>query len=411
MSSLHVATRALTTARDHVTAACVSGLRTAFVNTGMLGHRSVARLLADCAAAMPDVESVHIDLSGDLTLFDRGVRRALSVPLAPRHGALANVDLRRWRQELNLGLLASRRLAAAERDGAFQLLHFHTQAAAYASLSRLRRTPAIVSIDSTQTLAREEAVSTLAQLSYGPNIAHDRLVFQLATAITATSEWAARDLTNHEPDCAGKVHVMPYPVRPIAAPGWTAERQARASARRPRVLFMGGDFVRKGGDLLLDVWRDAALGDLADLELVTDWPLGGVALPPGVRVRPGITAYSPEWQALWHDADVFVMPTRHEAFGMVFQEAAAAGLPSIATRINAIPEIVRHGTTGLLVARDDRTALVDAIRTLVASADLRRTLGERALATVRAVASVERYTARLHTVMTDAVFGYGHQRA
>ena len=392
-------------------AGCVRGLRTAFINTGMLGHRSVARLLTECAAEMPDIDAVHLDLSSDLTLFDRGLRRALSVPLAPASGAIANVDLRRWRQELNLGWLAARRLAAAEQQGEFDLLHFHTQAAAYASLARLRRTPSIVSIDTTQTLAREAAASTLAQLSYGPNIAHDRLIFRLATAITATSEWAARDLTNHEPDCAGKVHVMPYPVRPLAAPGWTAERHARASMRRPRVLFIGGDFIRKGGDLLLDVWREAALGDVADLDLITDWPLDRARLPRGVQVRSGVTAYSAEWLALWHSADVFVMPTRHEAFGMVYQEAAAAGVPAIATRINAIPEIVRHRTTGLLIARDDRAALVEAIRTLVASADLRRTLGECALTTIRRVASVEGYASRLHTLMTDAVFGYGHQRA
>lgn len=405
----HAAARALTAS------ACAAGrtgaLRTAFVNTGMLGHRSVARLLADCAAAMTGVDAVHIDLSRDLTLIDRGIRRALSLPLAPTHGVMANLDLRRWRQEVNLGLLASRRLAAAEREGAFQLLHFHTQAAAYASLARLRRTPSIVSIDATQTLAREEAGSTLAQLTYEPNIAHDRRVFQLARAITATSEWAARDLTNHEPDCASKVHVMPYPVRPIAGSGWTDARHARAAHRRPRALFIGGDFVRKGGDVLLDVWRESALGERADLDLVTDWPLASASLPPGVTVRQGITAYSPEWLTLWHAADLFVMPTRHEAFGMVFQEAAAAGLPAIGTRINAIPEIVRHESTGLLVARDDRAALAAALRALIDSADLRRTLGETALATIRAVASMERYTARLHAVMADAAFGYGYQRA
>ncbi len=409
MRSVAVATHAVAT--GHVAAGCVHGRRTAFINTGMLGHQSVARLLGDCVAGMADVDAVHIDLSRDLTWFDRGVRRALSLPLAPASGAMANVDLRRWRQELNLGLLAARRLAAAERDGAFDLLHFHTQAAAYASLSRLRRTPSIVSIDSTQTLAREEAVGALAQLSYEPSIAHDRLIFRLATAIIATSEWAARDLTNREPDCAAKVHVMPYPVRPIAGPGWLAERHGRAPTRRPRALFIGGDFIRKGGDLLLDVWRDAALGDHADLDVVTDWPLDGAALPRGVQVRRGVTAYSPAWLALWQSADLFVMPTRHEAFGMVYQEAAAAGVPAIATRINAIPEIVRHGATGLLVARDDRTALVEAVRTLAASADLRRAFGERALSSIRAVASIERYAARLHAVMTDAVLGYEYQRA
>ena len=57
-------------------------------------------------------------------------------------------------------------------------------------------------------------------------------------------------------------------------------------------------------------------------------------------------AYTQTWRDLWRDADVFVMPARAEAFGMVFQEAAAAGLPAIGPRINAVPEIVDHGVTG-----------------------------------------------------------------
>lgn len=396
--------------RSMSVAARARAFRVAFVNTGMLGHRSVARLFATCVEEMPDVEPVYLNLSQDLTLFDRGVRGALSLSLAPAHGPMANLDLKRWRQELNLGWLAARRLSAAEQEGPFHLLHFHTQAAAYASLSRLRTTPAIVSIDTTQTLAREEAQSSWAQLSYQPNIAHDRIIFRLATAITATSQWAARDLTNHEPDLAGKVHVMPYPVPSIGSSAWIEERYARASTRKPRVLFIGGDFTRKGGDLLVEVWRDSALGEIADLDLVTDWPIDASFLPPGVHVRAGVLAYSPAWLALWRDADLFVMPTRHEAFGMVYQEAASAGVPVVATRINAIPEIVRHDQTGLLMARDDRAALAAAIRQLVASPELRRRLGEQALETIRRVASLDTYRSRLHGLITDAVFNHGFTR-
>ena len=326
----------------HAVSTVLGSVRIAFINSGILGHRSVARLLAECAAAMPGVEPTHVDLSADLTLFDRGIRRALSVALAPAQGTLANVDLRRWRQELNVGLLAARRLAAIEGDRAFDALHFHTQAAAYASVRRMSRTPSIVSIDTTQRLARVAAGSSLAQLSYTPNIAHDRRVFHAAAAITTTSQWAARDLVDHDPACAHKVHVLPYPVRPIADADWCDLRFTRAArGERPRALFIGGDFIRKGGDLLLEVWREAGFGDECDLDLVTDWDLSGVTLPPGVQQHRGVTAYSPAWRALWQSADVFVMPTRDEAFGMVYQEAASAALPAIGTRLNAIPEILR----------------------------------------------------------------------
>jgi glycosyltransferase involved in cell wall biosynthesis len=245
-------------------------------------------------------------------------------------------------------------------------------------------------------------------MSYAPNIEHDRFVFRAAAAITATSEWAARDLAAQYPDCAGKVHVMPYPVRAFGEEAWIAERFARAPRTKPRALFVGGDFPRKGGTDLLAAWADAELGSVAALDLVTDWPLGPAdGLPAGVRVWRDVTPYSLEWTALWRAADLFVMPSRHEAFGMVFQEAAAAGLPVVATRVNAIPEIVCDGVTGLLVARGDRRALAAAVRHLVASADERRRMGAEALARIRRVASLDRYAARLHAVMTGVLFDRG----
>ena len=394
-------------------------LRVAFVNSGILGHTSVARLLADCAREMPDVDDVHVDLGRNLNWLDRGLRGVLSVRLAPIAGPLANLDLRRWRQELNVGLLAKRRLDVIEASGRFDVLHFHTQASAYASLARMRRTPAIVSIDITQTLASTELPPGLARHSYGPNILHDRLVFRAAAAITATSQWAARDLTERYPECAHKVHVMPYPVRPLADDSWIDARWRRAAetcrvgrdASRPRALFIGGDFARKGGDDLLAAWHDDRLHEVAALDLVTSAPLAPDRLPTGVRHITGVAAYSPEWQHLWRQADLFVMPSRAEAFGMVYQEAAAAGLPVVATRLAAIPEIVSAGETGLLVPPGDPAALARAIRELAASRDLRRQLGAAALDGVRRTATIEGYAARLHNLLTTAVFEHGFHHA
>jgi glycosyltransferase involved in cell wall biosynthesis len=380
-------------------------MRALFVNSGILGHRAVAGLMRDAVALIPDIAATHVDLSRDLTLGDRVIRRVFSLPLAPRTGFAGNLDLRRWREELNVGLLAARRIAAAERSGPFDLLHFHTQAAAYASLSRMKHTPSIVSIDATQQLASVEAVSSLGRLTYRPNIAHDGRVFAAASAITATSEWAARDLAAHYPACAGKVHVMPYPVRTACDAAWVRERYARAAGRPDRlvrVLFMGGDFPRKGGPDLLGAWRDGRFGDRAALDLVTDWPVPDDALPEGVRIHRRIAPNTPEWLELWRQADLFVMPTRHEAFGMVFQEAAAAGLPAIATAINAIPEIVLDHRTGILVAPGDRAGLIDAVHTLIGSADLRMQMGSAALDRMRLLGAPDRYARSLETVIHRA---------
>jgi alpha-maltose-1-phosphate synthase len=377
--------------------------RVLFVNSGILGHRAVAELMRDAAARIPGVDAAHINLSEGLTLRDRFVRRILCARVMPNGGPAANLDLARWRQELNAGLLAARRISIAERRGPFDVLHLHTQATAYASLRRMEHTPAIVSIDATQRQAGVEATSPLARATYGANIAHDGRVFRAAHAVTATSRWAAKDFTELYPDCAHKLRVMPYPVRAHAFDReWLAARVSRAGNghRSPvRVLFIGGDFPRKGGPLLLDAWRDASCADRAELDLVTDWPLDEARLPPAVRLIRGIGPYSPAWIELWRRADLFVMPSRHEAFGMVLQEAAAAALPSIATAINAIPELVEHGATGLLVSPDNRSDLVRALRTLVDAPALRFRMGAAARERVLTTASPEAYAAELSAII------------
>ncbi|MCX8044424.1 MAG: glycosyltransferase [Desulfobacterota bacterium] len=74
--------------------------------------------------------------------------------------------------------------------------------------------------------------------------------------------------------------------------------------------------------------------------------------------------------------DVFVHPSRWEGFGLSILEAMACGLPVIATRVSAIPELV--GDAGILVPPGDPTALCSALLRLVHSPDLRRELGAKA---------------------------------
>jgi alpha-maltose-1-phosphate synthase len=372
--------------------------RVLFVNSGILGHRAVARLLRHVTASHEAIQAEHLNLSDGLTVGDRIIRRLLGFQLAPSTGIAANLDLRRWRLELNAGWLAARRIRDCERRGEFEVLHFHPQATAYAGLARMRRTPSIVSIDATQRPAMASATSQLGRSSYQASIAHDGAVFRAARQIIATSHWAARDLAAMYPDCADKVLVMPYPVDlRLFDSRWIEIRAARTSNRDSivHVLFVGGDFQRKGGFDLLAAWKASGLAGRAVLDLVTDWPLRMEDLPSGINLIRGVSPYTAPWLELWQRADLFVMPTRQDAFGMVYQEAAAAGVPVVATNVNAIPEIVMDQKTGLLVEPGDRDALVRAMRTLVESAELRQRMGTAARCRVARVADPDIYAATL----------------
>jgi glycosyltransferase involved in cell wall biosynthesis len=74
-------------------------------------------------------------------------------------------------------------------------------------------------------------------------------------------------------------------------------------------------------------------------------------------------------------ADCFCLPTVQEGFGLVFAEAMAAGLPVVACRAAAVPEIVREGETGLLVEPRAPAALADALVRMLDDERLRREMG------------------------------------
>lgn len=79
--------------------------------------------------------------------------------------------------------------------------------------------------------------------------------------------------------------------------------------------------------------------------------------------------------AIMGASDIFCLPSHNEAFGMVFVEAMAAGLPVVAYRAGGVPEIVVHGETGLLAEREDVDALAAHLQQLLADAELAQRMG------------------------------------
>ncbi|PWW21396.1 hypothetical protein JD79_00525 [Geodermatophilus normandii] len=114
-----------------------------------------------------------------------------------------------------------------------------------------------------------------------------------------------------------------------------------------------------------------------------------------VTVLTGFTDPAPHVAA----ADVVLVPSRVESFGLAAVEALLLGRPVVATRIGGLPEVLRDGETGLLVPADDPRALADAVLRLLGDPRLAAALGTAGRADARARFSMAAFTAALADVV------------
>ncbi|MGI8557687.1 MAG: glycosyltransferase family 4 protein [Solirubrobacteraceae bacterium] len=138
-----------------------------------------------------------------------------------------------------------------------------------------------------------------------------------------------------------------------------------------RVLFVGTDFAVKAGDVVVEAVRRLRRGGDGDVRLTVvgpdRWPLPG-KLPDFVDFRGPLPAA--EVSALYAVHDVLAMPSRYEGFGIVLAEALVAGLPCVARRAFAMPEIVEEGITGALVDSEDADELAVALASLLGDPEI-----------------------------------------
>ena len=159
-----------------------------------------------------------------------------------------------------------------------------------------------------------------------------------------------------------------WPFRGIKAPG-----------ERFRLLFVGGDLIRKGADTLLDAF-ESHLSAHYELHLATQSGYLPAELERRIRAMRGVTLHldlapaSDALRALFRDCDAFVLPTNADVSPWVAIEAMATGLPVVISPHGGIPDIVRDGETGLHIPPRDPAALAAAVERLRLDTALRERL-------------------------------------
>jgi glycosyltransferase involved in cell wall biosynthesis len=319
----------------------------------------------------------YLNLRRQDDVSDGGERRWLPIEYQP--GRLP------W--TLTGSLIARRALGAAigDVDGIFM----HTTTLAPLSADYFGRKPTVLSSDGTPLNKRgmREAYGLKPEnkVAEGAKRALFRAVFARATGFVAWSSWTKQSFV--EDYGCDERHVAVIP------PGIELARFAAGDRNHelPRFLFVGADFPRKGGELLLDVFRKR-FRSRAELELVTK---ADIEPEEGVRVYRNVQANSDVLTRLYAESDVFVLPTRADCYPLVCMEALAAGMPLVVTNVGGLPDMVREGETGHLVKPDDAASLGDALESLVRNASLRRSMGEKARAEAAARFEVRENARRL----------------
>lgn len=151
---------------------------------------------------------------------------------------------------------------------------------------------------------------------------------------------------------------------------------APVPGRAPRVLFAGRLAEGKGVRRLVDaVARLVSRGTPAHLLVAGTGPLQG-DLDRNPRPWLHVLGFRDDLPAVMRACDLLCLPSDLEGTPRVITEAMASGLPVVATDVGGIPEQVADGESGLLVARGDHEALVEALSRLVRDPDLRRRMGQ-----------------------------------
>ncbi|MHB8417458.1 MAG: glycosyltransferase family 4 protein [Myxococcales bacterium] len=207
------------------------------------------------------------------------------------------------------------------------------------------------------------------------------------------SGWSARELElyrgaavlcSHSRRVAGSLErhygIEPSKVRVVGgAANVFPDRPVREHDGRT-ITFVGREFARKGGLVLTRAFTQLRRRR-PEARLLVVGPKERLDLPAGA-VRIGPVPFG-ELPAIFAASTVFALPSLQEPFGLAFLDAMACGLPCVGTSIEAVPEIVEHGETGLLVPPGDELSLAAALERLLADPALARRMGERGRERVR----------------------------
>jgi glycosyltransferase involved in cell wall biosynthesis len=353
-------------------------IKAGFVMEQHLGHRSYYLNLHRFISKSTLFRSTWFEVTYSLenTWLDK-------IPLLPKHlsGTL-------------VGLSQVRRSLAQDN---FDVLVFNTQVPAALAGEKLYKKPYIICTDITPMQYdrmgfnyghRPDIPGPIERLKFSIN----QHVFQNAARILPWSNWTRNSLVEDYGISPEKIEVIPPGVDINM---WRPE--CNANDNRVRILFVGTNFYRKGGDLLVEACRTLPAGTF-ELILVTT---SKVPQEPWITTYNNLKPNSEELIQLYNCSDIFVLPTKGEAFGIAAVEACSAGLPVIATNIGGLPDIIVDNENGFLISIGAKEELCNRLHRLIDDPHLRFKMGEAGRVRAEKYFNAQKNTDRIMDIILE----------
>jgi len=303
--------------------------------TTILGHKTVAGRISAAFQQLPHVDTKLVSIDPqDYTTFQAPRWRRLSQPLESMY-------------------VARRKADPVVKASGFDALLVNTWELAVEFRELAKKMPTAIVVDAVPSTI-DAAVRRRAGGGLKRRLAHELnqrsfgLVVPSIDYFLVKSTGCAQSLKQdfNVPDDRCIVTRAPQELELWRRP----EEAEVATTPKLRLLFVGNDLVRKGGDFLIDLYKRQLSGNCVLTVVSTDPRLADVAPAEGLRLIPGL----PREQLIpeFHRSDLFVFPTRQDYTPEVIAEALCSGLPCLIGDVDGAEDLIESGSNGYILSSD-----------------------------------------------------------
>ena len=276
----------------------------------------------------------------------------------------------------------------------YDLLHSHYWLSGLAGM-KLSRALGVPHVATFHTLGKLKLRARPGESESAVRISAETTLLRSVDGVVVSTRAEAEEMTRLYGVGPGRVAVIaPGVDLDVFRPRERSAARERLGVTEPSmVLYVGRLEPLKGLDILVRAVGDLAMADTTRLVVVGGdsdsdqlvGELGALARSVGVAERVTFAGAVPQRDLPWYysAADVLVLPSHYESFGMVALEAMACGTPVVVSRVGGLKTFVRNGESGYLVPWRCSDPFSQQIEMILANPSLRRAMGDAALIAAR----------------------------